>query len=222
MTALMALFTVTSPVLATSFPCPIPLKLNPALEGLHVELRDGSNVIGTSVSNAAGEISFDIGNIAACYEWRDGARVVKQYEAVILECEGVSGCSKMVGFVANPPEMWDVSVVPITTTTTVPPFNWSDFSVERILEWLAGIVIGGGAVAFYINKKGKFQLDEKNLEELIKKMPKGCGLRLFHSYTGTSDIKHFHRSPKTYHKREDRHLGKYDHGGKENFFPDFE
>jgi len=93
----------------------------------------------------------------------------------------------------------------------------SDYTIVDLVTHLFTLIFGGFIVWNY---QGKIKLAKKNIEELIKSMPKGCGIRLFHSYTGESDIKHFHRSPKKYHSLPDRHRGKYDHNGEENLFPE--
>ena len=185
-----------------------------------------------------GELVMDLGdkNIPGC--------IYQNFDLVVLECEDNPVCHKTVSFNSDGYTIIDIReawLEGIITTTTIEPDKciceecdeckpcYCDECVceeckcpEGIDSFLAafiGLIVGGFGIFIY---DGKIKLVKKSLDKLIEAMPKGCGLRIFKAYSGKSDIKHFHRSPKTYHTLDKRHKDKYDHEGEKNLFPDFE
>ena len=96
MTALMALHTVTSPVLAASDPCPIALDIitvpPQAAQGLLVVLKLDGVPLEQSYVNDYYEVMFEVSDVIS------GSCVGKVFEAVIVPCESNPACHKNVMF----------------------------------------------------------------------------------------------------------------------------
>lgn len=240
-TLILLLLFLPTVAVAPPMPCPISGKVItvPAdrADGLRVKLTH-KNLVWTTTTAYGGEFVFDVGGDTPCWGGMD-------FTLRIIDCVEPT-CTKDV--VWQEPGLRDITfdlahiVVttrpkpPTTTmpvTTTMPCLTESECrelcdawivcpECPEDLEFLITAVISAIVGGFFVYvSKGKIRLSKKGLENLIQAMPKGCGIRLFHSWIGTSDLKHIHRSPKTYHSLDKRHRGKYDHKGEENLFPDF-
>jgi len=202
-----ALMFLVSSVLAQAIPCPVSLRilaLTPGSEaGLTVVLKDGPIIIDSRVTGVGGEIVFN-------------PNVCKDYSAVIVECESSSKCHKTVGF--NPAGFtdWDITesgvVIPCPECQVAPILSFENMIIA-IFSALTG------AALIYV-KDGKVKLDKKGIDKIIEAMPNGTGIRITKSYSGAGSIKHWHRSPVSYHSLATRHKGKYDHNGEEKLFPE--
>lgn len=217
--------------------------------GLTVVLKDtDGTVVMQKSSNEYGEVLFELGGIAECKAYKatilecddipECSRMVEfnplgfttwDITAVEVPCPACNSCCPSCPICEDCP-------ITTTVTTTIPedycvnegyilPEDCEDvicpdweLSWTNVLAAFVGAITAGFAV--YV-KGGKLKLAKKKIEELVQAMPKGCGLRLFHAYSGQSELKHVHRSPKSYHSLDKRHKGKYDHNGEENLFPDF-
>ena len=157
------------------------------------------------------EVMFEVSDVIS------GSCVGKVFEAVIVPCESNPACHKNVMFSSTGWQTWDITAVPVPTTTTIPttttlptpttttlpPTTTTTIPEDcPICDYTGpmGIAI---VIAFLFTATGSVWYVKKYFLSFVKD---GWGVRLYKSQDGTK-IQVFHKHPgiRGYHNTDTQH-----------------